>query len=105
MQGGDGPTSAGSGTGPRAVARDILFEPDLESIFAALLPRFASARMLAALADSRASEEGARMTAMGAANKNAGELLDLLVLQRNRLRQSMITREILDIVGGAEALK
>jgi F0F1-type ATP synthase gamma subunit len=42
---------------------------------------------------------------MGAANKNAGELLDLLVLQRNRLRQSMITREILDIVGGAEALK
>ena len=100
-----GAKGAGTAAGPRAVARDILFEPDLESIFAALLPRFASARMLAALADSRASEEGARMTAMGAANKNAGELLDLLVLQRNRLRQSMITREILDIVGGAEALK
>ena len=88
-----------------APAGDILFEPGLEAIFAALLPRFASARMLAALADSRASEEGARMTAMGAANKNAGELLDLLVLQRNRLRQLMITREILDIVGGAEALR
>ena len=87
------------------MARDVIFEPGLEPIFAALLPRFASARMLAALADSRASEEGARMMAMGAANKNAGELLDLLVLQRNRLRQSMITREILDIVGGAEALK
>jgi len=88
-----------------AAAGDVIFEPGLEAIFEALLPRFASARMLAALADSRASEEGARMTAMGAATKNAGELLDGLVLQRNRLRQSMITREILDIVGGAEALR
>jgi F-type H+-transporting ATPase subunit gamma len=99
------PIGAAPAEGGPEVARDIIFEPGLEPIFAALLPRFASARMLAALADSRASEEGARMTAMGAANKNAGELLDLLVLQRNRLRQSMITREILDIVGGAEALK
>jgi len=99
------PIGAAPAAGGPEVARDIIFEPGLEPIFAALLPRFASARMLAALADSRASEEGARMTAMGAANKNAGELLDLLVLQRNRLRQSMITREILDIVGGAEALK
>ncbi len=99
------PIGAAPADGGPEVARDIIFEPGLEPIFAALLPRFASARMLAALADSRASEEGARMTAMGAANKNAGELLDLLVLQRNRLRQSMITREILDIVGGAEALK
>jgi F-type H+-transporting ATPase subunit gamma len=98
------PIGAAPMDGGPEVARDIIFEPGLEPIFAALLPRFASARMLAALADSRASEEGARMTAMGAANKNAGELLDLLVLQRNRLRQSMITREILDIVGGAEAL-
>jgi F-type H+-transporting ATPase subunit gamma len=90
---------------PPAAAGDVIFEPGLEAIFEALLPRFASARMLAALADSRASEEGARMTAMGAATKNAGELLDLLVLQRNRLRQLTITREILDIVGGAEALR
>jgi F-type H+-transporting ATPase subunit gamma len=89
---------------PGGGAADVIFEPGLEPIFAALLPRFAAARMLAALADSRASEEGARMAAMGAANKNAGELLDQLVLQRNRLRQTMITREILDIVGGAEAL-
>ena len=88
-----------------AAPGDVIFEPGLEAILAALLPRFASARMLAALADARASEEGARMTAMGAATKNAGELLDLLVLQRNRLRQLMITREILDIVGGAEALR
>ncbi len=85
--------------------RDIIFEPALEPLLQALVPRFALARLLAALADSRASEEAARMLAMGAANKNAGELVDLLVLQRNRLRQTMITREILDIVGGAEALK
>jgi len=85
-------------------AGDVLLEPGLGAVLADLLPRFATARMLAALADSRASEEGARMTAMGAASKNAGELLDALVLQRNRLRQTMITREILDIVGGAEAL-
>ena len=88
-----------------APAGEIILEPGLEALFAALLPRFASARMLAVLADARASEEGARMTAMGAATENAGELLDLLVLQRNRLRQSMNTREILDIVGGAEALR
>jgi F-type H+-transporting ATPase subunit gamma len=85
-------------------AGDVLLEPDLGAVLTDLLPRFATARMLAALADSRASEEGARMTAMGAASKNAGELLDALVLQRNRLRQTTITREILDIVGGAEAL-
>ena len=99
------PIGAAPAAGEPEAARDFIFEPGLEAIFAALLPRFASARMLAALADSRASEEGARMTAMGAATKNAGELLDALVLQRNRLRQLNITREILDIVGGAEALR
>ncbi|HVP15579.1 MAG TPA: ATP synthase F1 subunit gamma, partial [Terriglobales bacterium] len=84
------PGVAGAGR----AARDVIFEPGLEPLFEALLPRFAVARMLAALADSRASEEAARMLAMEAANKNAGELLDILVLQRNRLRQNMITREI-----------
>ena len=98
---GEAPEVPGAG---RAV-RDVIFEPGLEPIFEALLPRFAVARLFAALADSCASEEAARMLAMGAATKNAGELLDLLVLQRNRLRQTMITREILDIVGGAEALR
>jgi F-type H+-transporting ATPase subunit gamma len=97
-------TAAPGVAGAGRAARDVIFEPGLEPLFEALLPRFAVARMLAALADSRASEEAARMLAMEAANKNAGELLDILVLQRNRLRQNMITREILDIVGGAEAL-
>ncbi len=86
-------------------ARDFIFEPAPEPIFEELLPRFAAARMFAAMADARASEESSRMTAMGAATKNAGELLDLLVLQRNRARQTMITKEILEVVSGAEALK
>ena len=82
-----------------------LFEPDAESIFAELLPRYATAKLFATLADSLASEQSARMIAMGAARKNAGELIDILVLRRNRVRQAAITRELLDIVGGAEALR
>ncbi len=82
-----------------------LFEPDAETIFAELLPRYATAKMYASLADALASEHSARMVAMGSARKNAGELVDALTLTRNRLRQAMITREISELVGGAEALK
>ena len=57
------------------------------------------------MADALASEHGARMVAMGSARKNAGELVDALTLQRNRLRQASITKELAEIVGGAEALK
>jgi F-type H+-transporting ATPase subunit gamma len=57
------------------------------------------------MADALAAEHSSRMIAMGAARKNAGELIDVLILQRNRLRQAAITKELLDIVGGAEALK
>ena len=81
-----------------------IFEPDAESIFGELLPRYAGAKLFAALADSLAAEHSARMIAMGSARKNAGELLDLLVLRRNRLRQAVITKELIEIVGGAEAL-
>ncbi len=91
--------------GPAAAGASTIFEPDAESIFAELLPRYATAKLFAALADALASEHGARMVAMGAARKNAGELIDLLVLRRNRLRQAAITKELLDIVGGAEALQ
>ncbi len=83
----------------------MIFEPDAETIFAALLPRYATAKLYAALADSLASEHSARMVAMGSARKNAGELVDTLTLLRNRLRQAAITREISELVGGAEALK
>src|SRR5437867_1777736 len=82
-----------------------IFEPDAESIFAELLPRYATAKLFAALAEALASEHSARMIAMGSARKNAGELIDALVLRRNRLRQAAITKELLDIVGGAEALQ
>jgi F-type H+-transporting ATPase subunit gamma len=87
------------------VDRGTIFEPDAETIFAELLSRYAVARLYAAVADSQASEESARMVAMGSARKNAGELVDALTLTRNRLRQAAITREISELVGGAEALK
>jgi F-type H+-transporting ATPase subunit gamma len=85
--------------------RGILFEPDAETIFAELVPRYATAKLYAAMADAIASEHAARMVAMGSARKNAGELVDSLTLTRNRLRQAAITREIAELVGGAEALK
>ncbi len=85
--------------------RGTIFEPDAETIFAELLARYAVARLYAAIADSQAAEESARMVAMGSARKNAGELVDSLTLTRNRLRQAAITREISELVGGAEALK
>ena len=96
------PAAAGA-----AAARmgSAIFEPDAESIFAELLPRYATAKLYAAMADALASEHSARMVAMGSARKNAGELVDALTLQRNRMRQAMITREISELVGGAEALR
>jgi len=98
------PVGAASAEG-RAPGGGTIFEPDAESLFGELLPRYATAKLFAALADALASEHSARMVAMGSARKNAGELLDLLVLRRNRLRQAVITKELLEIVGGAEALK
>ena len=85
--------------------RGTIFEPSPESIFRELLVRYAPARLYAAMADALASEHSARMVAMGSARKNAGELVDSLTLTRNRLRQAAITREIAELVGGAEALK
>lgn len=85
--------------------RGTIFEPNAEQIFGELVPRYATAKVYAALADAFAAEHSARMVAMGSARKNAGELVDSLTLTRNRLRQAAITREIAELVGGAEALK
>jgi len=85
--------------------RGTIFEPDAATIFAELVPRYATAKLYAAMADAFAAEHSARMVAMGSARKNAGELVDSLTLTRNRLRQAAITREIAELVGGAEALK
>jgi F-type H+-transporting ATPase subunit gamma len=85
--------------------RGTIFEPDAESILEAMLTRYATAKLYAGMADALASEQAARMIAMGSARKNAGELVDMLTLTRNRLRQAAITKEIAELVGGAEALK
>jgi F-type H+-transporting ATPase subunit gamma len=95
----------GSSTAGGGKDAGTIFEPNPEQIFAELLPRYAMAKLYASMADSLASEHSARMVAMGSARKNAGELVDSLTLTRNRLRQAAITREIAELVGGAEALK
>jgi F-type H+-transporting ATPase subunit gamma len=87
-----------------AAASDYIFEPDPEAIFSALLPRYALIRLQAALADSFASEHATRMLAMTNATNNAGEMIDFLTLQYNKARQAAITKEILEVVSGAEAL-
>jgi len=84
---------------------DYIFEPSQEQIIAQLLPTALRIQVFKALLDSNAAENGARMTAMDKATENAGELLKELKLSYNRSRQAAITKEILEIVGGAEALK
>jgi F-type H+-transporting ATPase subunit gamma len=88
-----------------APARDYIFEPGPEEILARIVPYFLAMRIYTALAESAASEHGARMIAMGSATKNANEMIQNLTLHMNRTRQATITREIVEIVAGAEALK
>lgn len=83
---------------------DYIFEPSKEEIVTELIPKSIKIQLYKMLLESRASEEGARMTAMDKATDNAGELLKELKLTYNRTRQAAITKEILEIVGGAEAL-
>ncbi|MFA5160628.1 MAG: ATP synthase F1 subunit gamma [Elusimicrobiales bacterium] len=83
---------------------DFIFEPGRAAMLEALLPRHVKAQLYRCLLESQAAELAARMNAMDAADKNAGELIDDLALKLNRTRQAMITREISEIVGGAEAL-
>jgi F-type H+-transporting ATPase subunit gamma len=80
-------------------------EPGRGELFADLIPLYATSQVFSTLADSFASEYGARMAAMQQATKNADERLNDLVIDRNRLRQATITRELAEIVGGAEALR
>ncbi|MGE5175953.1 MAG: ATP synthase F1 subunit gamma [Hyphomicrobiales bacterium] len=88
-----------------AVKRDYLFEPGPEAILERIVPYTLAMRLYMALAESAASEHGARMVAMGSATKNANEMIQNLTLHMNRTRQATITREIVEIVAGAEALK
>lgn len=89
---------------PRDAAIEYEFEPDAEAMLKELLPRYVDNQVYQYLLEATASEYGARMTAMSTASDNAGELIDTLTLEYNRSRQDAITKEILDIVGGAEAL-
>lgn len=87
-----------------SVAQDYIFEPNKEDLIAVLIPKSLKIQLFKALLDSNASENGARMTAMHKATDNANDLQKSLKLSYNKARQAAITNEILEIVGGAEAL-
>jgi F-type H+-transporting ATPase subunit gamma len=91
--------------GEQADKQQYIFEPTPTVILSTLLPRYTETLIYGALLESRASEEGARMTAMGAATDNAKEMISALTLVMNRARQAAITTEISEIVGGAAALE
>ena len=91
--------------GEAAAPVDYIYEPGPAAILGDLLPRHVRMQVYRALMESLAGEYGARMTAMEAATKNAKEMIDVLTIQYNKARQEKITKELLDIVGGAEALK
>ena len=99
------PIEPGADAGEGAPAGDYIYEPSPDAILAALLPRHVTTQVFRALMESVAGEYGARMTAMEAATKNAKEMIDVLTIQYNKARQERITKELLDIVGGAEALR
>ncbi|HWX77889.1 MAG TPA: F0F1 ATP synthase subunit gamma, partial [Candidatus Acidoferrales bacterium] len=84
---------------------EYLYEPSVEAILASLLPKVAEVAIFRALLEATASEHGARMTAMDSATSNASKMMGTLTLQMNRARQASITRELMEIVGTAEALK
>jgi F-type H+-transporting ATPase subunit gamma len=88
-----------------AAAIDFKYEPSREALLQDLLPRHVAMQVWRALLESAASEHGARMSAMESATKNAEEMISLLTLQYNRARQAYVTKELMEIVSGAEALK
>jgi F-type H+-transporting ATPase subunit gamma len=81
-----------------------VFEPEAEELVAALIPEYVNVSLFRGLLESTASEHGSRMTAMRSAAENAGDMIEDLTLEMNRVRQSEITQEILEVVSGAEAL-
>ena len=87
------------------VATDYQYEPSEEEVFSSILPKHIEVQVYSALLESQASEMGARMTAMDSATRNAKDMIGKLTLKFNKQRQAAITKEISEIVGGAEALK
>ncbi|HEX29757.1 TPA: ATP synthase F1 subunit gamma [Candidatus Poribacteria bacterium] len=88
-----------------AVITEYIYEPSEKAILNQLLPRYVEVQIFRAMLEALASEYGARMTAMESATNNASEMIDRLTLDMNRARQAAITKELMEIVGGAEALK
>ena len=93
---------AGSQEGPRC---EYVYEPQEEKLLAELLPRYINVQIYRGILDTSASEHAARMAAMDNATRNCNEMINMLTLLYNKTRQASITSELIDIVGGAEALK
>ena len=99
------PIETGPVTAEANVGYDFLYEPSRKDLLGELVPKHIAIQVWRALLDSVASEHGARMTAMESATKNAEEMIGKLTLQYNRARQAYVTKELMEIVSGAEALK
>ena len=99
------PISRGPAPDTAASPSEYIFEPEAETILASLLPRCLEFAIFRILLESAAAEHGARMTAMDAASRNAGDMIDSLTLAYNRARQARITKELIEIVSGAAALE
>ncbi len=98
------PAKTGGANAAAAGDMPYEYEPDEVEILSALLPRNISVQVFRALLENAASEQGARMTAMESATRNAGDMIDRLSIQYNRARQASITKELIEIISGAEAL-
>lgn len=98
------PVPAPKAEAAAGASASVDYEPDEEEILAALLPRYLRTQIFGALLENSASEQGASMTAMDNATRNAGELINKLTIQYNRSRQAAITTELIEIIAGAEAL-
>jgi F-type H+-transporting ATPase subunit gamma len=92
-----------AGGSPAGAGVDYIYEPSLEAIIGELLPKHVESQIFRALLESAASEHAARMTAMDSATRNAGEMIEGLTLYMNKVRQAAITREIIEVVSGAQA--
>ena len=97
------PESSGEGT-PESSDASVEFEPWEEELLTALLPKALRSQVFQALLENAASEQGARMSAMDNATRNAGEIVDRLTIVYNRTRQAAITKELIEIISGSEAL-
>ena len=97
--------SAADGTSAQGVSEEYTYEPEVTKLLAEILPRFVNVQIYRGLLDTSASENAARMSAMDNTTRNCDEMVGALTLLFNKTRQTSITNELIDIVGGAEALK